>query len=56
MVSVFASAITVSILYLLGVIVIQNLRKNPIESLSDALSVYGSSFVGAMALGFSSTF
>ena len=56
MASVLSSALTVSLLYLLSVLVILNLRKDPIKELSDALSVYGSAFVGALALGFSSTF
>ncbi|MCL2039336.1 MAG: DUF2723 domain-containing protein [Bacteroidetes bacterium] len=56
MMSVVASALTVMFLYLITVIVIKNLRKNPIESLADALTVYGSAFVGAIAFGFSATF
>lgn len=56
MTSVLASSITISILYLLGVLVINNLRKQPIESLADALAVYGAAFIGAVSLGFSSTF
>ena len=56
MVSVAASAFVIALLYMMSVIVIRNLRKNPISSFEDALAVYGSSFIGAMAFGFSATF
>ena len=56
MMSVVASAFTVMFLYLMTVIVIKNLRKDPISTLSDALAVYGSAFVGAIAFGMSATF
>jgi tetratricopeptide (TPR) repeat protein len=56
MMSVVASAFTVMFLYLMVVIVIKNLRKEPIETFVDALAVYGSAFVGSIAFGFSSTF
>ncbi|MFN8359674.1 MAG: DUF2723 domain-containing protein [Candidatus Kapaibacterium sp.] len=56
LVSVFASAITILLLYLVTVQVIRNLRKDGIETFGDALSVYGSAFVGAAAYTFSDTF
>jgi tetratricopeptide (TPR) repeat protein len=56
MMSVVASALTIMFLYLMTVIVIKNLRKEPIETFADALAVHGSAFVGAIAFGFSATF
>ena len=56
MVSVAASAFVIALLYMMSVIVIKNLRKDPIANLRDALAVYGSAFIGAMAFGFSATF
>ncbi len=56
MMSVVASALTVMFLYLMAVIVIKNLRKDPIEMLADALAVHGAAFVGAVAFGVSGTF
>lgn len=56
MVSVTASAVTVWLLYLILVMGIRNLRKDPIESVGDAIAVYGSALVGALAYNFSDTF
>ncbi len=56
MVSVVASALTVWLIYLITVMVIKNFRKDKIESIADALAVYGSAFIGAAALTFSDTF
>jgi Protein of unknown function (DUF2723) len=54
--SVTSSAVTVWLLYLITVMVINAFRKKEVESLSDALAVYGSAFVGALAFTFSDTF
>jgi hypothetical protein len=54
-VSVVVTALSVFLLYLITVKVIENLRKDPVQSISDALAVYGSAFVGAMAFCFSDT-
>ena len=56
MISVVTSALTVMFLYLMAVIVIKNLRKDPIITFADALAVYGSAFVGAIAFGMSGSF
>ncbi len=56
LVSVFASAVTILLLYLVTVQVIRNLRKDKIETFGDALSVYGSAFIAAAACTFSDTF
>lgn len=56
LVSVFSSAFTVWLLYLISVKVIFHFRSKEIEGTSDALAIYGSSFIGAMALVFSDTF
>ncbi len=56
LVSVVASAVTVFLLYLVSVQVIRHLRKDPIESFGDAISVYGAAFVAATAYTFSDTF
>jgi hypothetical protein len=56
LVSVFASAITIALLYLIIVQVIENFRGRKYESLGDALAVFGSAFVGATAFTFSDTF
>lgn len=56
LVAVVSSAFTVWFLYLIAVKVIENLRSEKTETLGDALAVYGSAFVGAMALTFSDTF
>lgn len=54
-VSVVASAFSVFFLYLITVKVILNYRSSPIPTTYDALLVYGSSFVGALAFCFSDT-
>ncbi len=56
MVSVTASALTVWLIYLITVMVIKNLKKENIDTIGDALAVYGSAFIGAAALTFSDTF
>lgn len=56
LVSVFSSAFTVMLTYLITVKVIRALRDKEIETFGDALSVYGSAFIGAAALTFSDTF
>jgi hypothetical protein len=56
MVSVIASGAAVALLYMMSVIVMKNLRKDPITTLGDAIAVYGASFVGALAFGFSASF
>lgn len=56
LVSVAASAVSVLLLYLIGVKVLTNLRGKRIETFEEALAVFGSSFVGALAFTFSDTF
>lgn len=57
LISVFASAFTVWLLYLVIVQVINHWRSNNNEqSFSDALATYGSAFIGAAAYTFSDTF
>ncbi len=56
LVSVFSSAFIILLLYLIGVKVIRNFRSEPIETTGDALAIYGSAFVGSLALIFSDTF
>lgn len=56
MVSVVASAVTIWLLYMITVLVIKNFRKEGIQSLGDAIAVYGSAFIGAAAFTFSDTF
>lgn len=56
LVSVFASAFTIFLLYLITVMAIENFRKEKIESLGDSLAVYGSAFIAAAAFTFSDTF
>ncbi len=56
LVSVFASALCVLLLYLVGVKVLNNLRGKNVDTFEEAMAVFGSSFVGAMALTFSDTF
>lgn len=56
LVSVVASAASVLLLYLISVKVLNNLRGKKVETFEDAMAVFGSSFVGAMALTFSDTF
>lgn len=55
MLSVFATAFSVWLLYFIIVKVIQNFRKKPVEDISDAIVVYGSALVGALAFCFSDT-
>ena len=56
MVSVTASGVVVALLYMMSVIVIRNFRKEGISNINDAVTIYGSAFVGALAFGFSATF
>ncbi len=56
LVSVVSSSLTVWLLYIISVKVIFNFRDKKPESTSDALALYGSAFVGALALIFSDTF
>ncbi len=56
MLSVTMSAATIPLLYLIIVLVIKNFKKEKIDTLGDALAVYGSALIGALALGFSGTF
>ena len=56
MLAVTASAGSVAIFYLIIVMVINNFRKEGIKTLADALTVYGSAFIGAIAFGLSGTF
>jgi len=55
MVSVVATAVSAWLLYFIIVKTIQNYRKNPIEDMADALMVYGSGLIGALAFCFSDT-
>lgn len=55
MVSVFATAFSVFFLYLIIVKVIETLRKEKIQTFSEAIMIYGSAFVGALAFCFSDT-
>ncbi|ROL61172.1 DUF2723 domain-containing protein [Bacteroidetes/Chlorobi group bacterium ChocPot_Mid] len=55
LVSVFASAFTIWLLYLITVKVIINFKKE-FNNLAEELAVYGSAFVGAVAYTFSDTF
>lgn len=56
MVSAVSSSFAVLFLYLITVMVIKNFREKAIETIGDALAVYGSAFVGATAFIFSDTF
>jgi tetratricopeptide (TPR) repeat protein len=56
MVSVFASAVTIWLLYLITVKVILNFKNQNDMTPGDYLAVYGSAFVGALAFNFSDTF
>jgi tetratricopeptide (TPR) repeat protein len=56
MVSVVASAITIWLLYFIIVKTIINFREEKIVSLADALTVFGTAFLGAAAYTFSDTF
>ncbi|MFH1049632.1 MAG: DUF2723 domain-containing protein [bacterium] len=55
LVSVFASAFTIWLLYVITVKVILNFKKE-LENFAEELAVYGSAFVGAVAYTFSDTF
>lgn len=55
MVSVVATAFSALLLYLITVMVINNFRGKQPENLAEALGIYGSAFVGAMAFNFSDT-
>ncbi|MCX7879366.1 MAG: DUF2723 domain-containing protein [Ignavibacteria bacterium] len=55
MLSVVSTAFFVLLLYLIIIKVIMNFRTMPIESFADAISVYGSAFVGSMAFAFCGT-
>ncbi len=55
MLSVFATAFSVLLLYLVIVKTINWFRKQPVESLADSLLVYGSALVGALAFCFTDT-
>jgi hypothetical protein len=56
LVSVFSSAFSVWLLYMITVKVIFNFRKEHIKTMSDEVAIYGASMVGALALLFSDTF
>ncbi len=56
LVSVFSSAFTVWLLYLIIGLAIKNFRKEAIETFEDAIKVYGSALIGSLALVFSDTF
>lgn len=53
--SVMATAVTVFLLYFIIVKAIMNYRKDGIETIGDALAVYGSALVGALAFCWSDT-
>ena len=53
--SVLASALTVWLLYLITVHVIRNFFKGDMSEMGNAVMVYGSAFVGAMAFAFTDT-
>lgn len=52
MASVTATALSILLLYLIIIKVILNFKEGEIVQLNDAIAVYGSSFVGAMAFAF----
>lgn len=56
LVSVISSAITVLLLYLITVHVIKNFYKENLKEFGNAMLVYGSAFVGALAYAYSDTF
>lgn len=56
LVSVFASAFTVLLLYLITYRVIENLMKKQAENTFEYIAVYGSSLIAALAFTFSDTF
>lgn len=53
--SVFSSAITVLLLYLITVKIIRNFFREPLHEFGNALLVYGSAFVSAMVYTYSDT-
>lgn len=55
MLSVLVTAVSVWLLYFIIVKTILNYRSKEIEGMADALSVYGSALVGALAFGFCDT-
>ncbi len=56
LVSVFASALTIWFLYFIIIKVILNFRDKDLSNFGDALAVYGSGLVGALAFTFTDTF
>jgi hypothetical protein len=56
LVSVLSSALTVWLLYIITVKIIFNFRTEPLKNLAEEIAIYGSAFVGAVALTFSDTF
>jgi hypothetical protein len=56
LISVVAGAFSIWLLYLIIVKALVNLRKEPFANNAEALAVYLSSFVGAVAFGFCDTF
>lgn len=55
MVSVTATAFSILLLYLISIKVVMNFRNQEIKNINEALIVFGSSFVGALAFAFSDT-
>lgn len=55
-VSCFASALTVMLVYLISVRLIKMIRGNKVESLTDITVTFGSSLIGALVLAWSDTF
>lgn len=55
LVSVVATAVSVLLLYLVAVMTITNFRGKKPETVGEALAVFGSAFVGALAFNFSDT-
>ena len=56
MVSVFASAVTILLLYFITVKVIENMIGHKAQNKNEGIAVYGSALVGALAFNFSDTF
>jgi len=56
LVSVFSSAITVGLLYLITVKVIKNFHTSPIDTIGEAIAVYGAGLVSALAYTYSDSF
>ena len=55
MLSVLVTALSIMLLYFIIVKTILNYRSKEIDGIADALSVFGSAFVGALAFGFCDT-